>query len=121
MSDDFGSRMNCVVCVLPAAGFDPPFDVDGLAFAQSLLARFSQVAPRHDVNPVRLCPAVVLWQSVREGHDNAKGCDRLTRRRVAHLWPASKTTDQRNSVQTSRMPFVHCVFRLDIRANDHIS
>jgi hypothetical protein len=55
-----------------------------------------------------------------ECRDDAERRDRFSGRRVAHFWPASKTSGQRNPVQTLQWPLAHCLFRLDIRANNHV-
>ena len=120
MGDDFGSRVDRVVCVLPAPGFDPAFDVHGLTFVQGLLARLGQVSPRHNVKPVRLCRSLAFGRSAGACHDDAKRRDGLAGWCIAHFWPTSKMADQRHPVQTSQKPLVHSVFRLDIRAKDHV-
>jgi len=110
-----------MVCVLPVPGLDLTFDVHGLVLAQGLFAYFCQNAPRDDVDPVRHVLALAVGQRVGERHHNAERRDRPAGRRVTHLGTASKATCQRNPVQTLQRPLAHCVFRLDIRANDHIS
>ena len=52
--------MLLAILIVPAARLQPAFDVDRLAFAQMLLADLGQIAPRDDVEPLRLFASVAI-------------------------------------------------------------